>query len=373
MPPALYEIGTAIVVAVALLPQLADSLRRVRAARHCAGCPAAGWAGCAGSSYPVMEDALERSMSLAAGMDARGYGRAGDLTVAQRRTTGALMLAGLVGICIGTYALLDQTAPRLAGAPRAGRRRGPRRGRLLVGRAPGAAEPLPAGPLALRGDRGVAERDRRRGRMLGGSRGDPVLHPPLDTCPTVHRSHCVVLLGRLAAVVAPPPVLAQPGRVPGRWPMLELRDITFSYPTPAARSWTGSTSPSRRVSWCSSPAAPASASPPCSACSTGWCLAFTGGRSSGDVLLDGASILDQPPRERAHVVGYVGQDPTAGFVTDTVEEELAYGMEQLGLAARRCGGGSRRRSTCSGSPTCAAVTCARSRAGSSSAWRSARC
>ncbi len=30
-------------------------------------------------------------------------------------------------------------------------------------------------------------------------------------------------------------------------------------------------------------------------------------------------------------MGYVGQDPTAGFVTDTVEEELAYGMEQLGL------------------------------------------
>ena len=59
--------------------------------------------------------------------------------------------------------------------------------------------------------------------------------------------------------------------------------------------------------------------------------AFTGGRLSGDVLLDGRSVLHLPPRDRAHVVGYVGQDPTAGFVTDTVEEELAYGMEQLGL------------------------------------------
>ncbi len=60
---------------------------------------------------------------------------------------------------------------------------------------------------------------------------------------------------------------------------------------------------------------------------------FTGGRLSGDVLLDGTSIRHLPPRDRAHVVGYVGQDPTAGFVTDTVEEELAYGMEQLGLGA----------------------------------------
>jgi energy-coupling factor transporter ATP-binding protein EcfA2 len=61
--------------------------------------------------------------------------------------------------------------------------------------------------------------------------------------------------------------------------------------------------------------------------------AFTGGRLSGDVLLDGSSIVHLAPRDRAHVVGYVGQDPTAGFVTDTVEEELAYGMEQLGLDA----------------------------------------
>jgi energy-coupling factor transport system ATP-binding protein len=29
----------------------------------------------------------------------------------------------------------------------------------------------------------------------------------------------------------------------------------------------------------------------------------------------------------------VGQDPLAGFVTDTVEDELAYAMEQLGLPA----------------------------------------
>lgn len=60
---------------------------------------------------------------------------------------------------------------------------------------------------------------------------------------------------------------------------------------------------------------------------------FTGGTLVGDVLVDGASVLHLPPRERAHLVGYVGQDPVAGFVTDTVEEELAYGMEQLGLPA----------------------------------------
>jgi energy-coupling factor transport system ATP-binding protein len=66
---------------------------------------------------------------------------------------------------------------------------------------------------------------------------------------------------------------------------------------------------------------------------TGLVPRFSGGTLSGDVLVDGRSVVRQPPRERAHVVGYVGQDPAAGFVTDSVEEELAYGMEQLGLPA----------------------------------------
>jgi energy-coupling factor transporter ATP-binding protein EcfA2 len=58
---------------------------------------------------------------------------------------------------------------------------------------------------------------------------------------------------------------------------------------------------------------------------------FTGGTLAGAVRVDGRSTADHPPRELAEVVGVVGQDPLAGFVTDTVEEELAYGMEQLAV------------------------------------------
>ncbi|MEO6605503.1 MAG: ATP-binding cassette domain-containing protein [Aeromicrobium sp.] len=61
---------------------------------------------------------------------------------------------------------------------------------------------------------------------------------------------------------------------------------------------------------------------------------FSGGTLNGDVLLDGESIRGRAPRELAHLVGYVGQDPLAGFVSDVVEDELAYGMEQLGLEAQ---------------------------------------
>jgi energy-coupling factor transport system ATP-binding protein len=55
---------------------------------------------------------------------------------------------------------------------------------------------------------------------------------------------------------------------------------------------------------------------------------FTGGRLAGRVTVDGLDTAHHPPRNLASVVGVVGQDPLAGFVTDTVEEELAYGMEQ---------------------------------------------
>lgn len=56
---------------------------------------------------------------------------------------------------------------------------------------------------------------------------------------------------------------------------------------------------------------------------------FTGGTLYGTVTVDGRTTAGHPPRELADVVGVVGQDPLDGFVTDTVEEELAYAMEQL--------------------------------------------
>jgi energy-coupling factor transporter ATP-binding protein EcfA2 len=59
---------------------------------------------------------------------------------------------------------------------------------------------------------------------------------------------------------------------------------------------------------------------------------FTGGLLTGRVLVDGKDTAVHPPRELADLVGVVPQDPMSGFVCDTVEEELAYGMECLGLA-----------------------------------------
>lgn len=59
---------------------------------------------------------------------------------------------------------------------------------------------------------------------------------------------------------------------------------------------------------------------------------FTGGVLRGRVTVDGRDTRTHKPRELADLVGTVGQDPLAHFVTDTVEDELAYGMESLGVA-----------------------------------------
>jgi len=59
---------------------------------------------------------------------------------------------------------------------------------------------------------------------------------------------------------------------------------------------------------------------------------FSGGVLAGSVVINGKSTADLPPRDLADVVGVVGQDPAAGFVTDYVEDELAYAMENLGVA-----------------------------------------
>jgi energy-coupling factor transporter ATP-binding protein EcfA2 len=58
---------------------------------------------------------------------------------------------------------------------------------------------------------------------------------------------------------------------------------------------------------------------------------FTGGSFTGGVEVAGRNTRDHPPRRLADVVAFVPQAPSASFVLDRVEDELAYGMENLGV------------------------------------------
>jgi energy-coupling factor transporter ATP-binding protein EcfA2 len=62
---------------------------------------------------------------------------------------------------------------------------------------------------------------------------------------------------------------------------------------------------------------------------------FTGGSFAGHVTVEGRDTRDCPPRRLADVVAFVPQDAAASFVLDLVEDELAYGMENLGVEPAR--------------------------------------
>ena len=117
LPGALYELGIILVVAISIAPQLVESIQRVRNARRLRAGSEKGLRALGGILMPVLEDALDRSLLLAAAMDSRGYGRQGTDTPRTRRLTGGLLVAGLLGLCAGAYGLLDGTAPSLLGLP----------------------------------------------------------------------------------------------------------------------------------------------------------------------------------------------------------------------------------------------------------------
>ncbi|MEU6633855.1 energy-coupling factor transporter transmembrane component T [Streptomyces parvus] len=117
LPGALYELGVAVTVSISVAPQLVQSVQRVARARRLRAGRNKGLKALRGIVVPVLEDALERSLRLAAAMDSRGYGRAGSATRRSRRSTGALMLLGMCGLCAGAYGLLDASAPKLLGLP----------------------------------------------------------------------------------------------------------------------------------------------------------------------------------------------------------------------------------------------------------------
>ncbi|GGQ16037.1 CbiQ family ECF transporter T component [Streptomyces roseolilacinus] len=106
LPGALYEAGVAVVVAMTFAPNLVADVARLRTARRLRGRPTGGVRAVLGIGLPVLEGALERSVAVAASMDARGYGRTAAVPPAVRHTTTALTLGGLLGVCAGTYGLL---------------------------------------------------------------------------------------------------------------------------------------------------------------------------------------------------------------------------------------------------------------------------
>lgn len=188
LPAALYEVGVAVVVGLSFAPSLVTSVQRIRAARRLRGRPDRGLRSILSVAMPVVEDALDRSLSLAAAMDSRGYGRRADVPARVRRATAALSLAGLFGVSVGIYGLLDAASPAALGVPV-----------LALG--------LAAAALGLR----LAGRRTARTRY----RPDRWAVPEVATAASGAVAATCVLLGGVLA-----PSALQPSVVPLTWPSL---------------------------------------------------------------------------------------------------------------------------------------------------------
>lgn len=112
LPASLHLLGTVAIVAVTLSPQIIESWQRVQRAQGLRGLRLRGARAIVATSVPVLEDALDRSLALAASMESRGYAQ-GD---AERSAmVSASMFVALLAGAIGVYALLDGTMPAWIG------------------------------------------------------------------------------------------------------------------------------------------------------------------------------------------------------------------------------------------------------------------
>ncbi|WP_225852373.1 CbiQ family ECF transporter T component [Micromonospora sp. AMSO12t] len=238
VPGALYAVGTAVVVALSVAPQLVESVLRVRRARRLRGASGRGVRALRGIALPVLADALDRSLALAAAMDSRGYGRTPAVPAGQRAVTGALVLGGLVGVCAGTYGLLDATGPAYLGLPM-----------LLVGLSTAVAGMLLAG---RRVRRSRYRPDHWRGAellvagcgvgaaaltVLAGSVDPELLYPPVSPLTWPELTPLTLLAVVVAAApawLAPPPAPARTSAARTAGPATALRGPVDAAPADGA-------------------------------------------------------------------------------------------------------------------------------------------
>ena len=337
VPATLYDVGTAVVVALTYAPQMVQDAGRVRAARRLRGHSTRGLRSIARLAVPVMAGALDRSLDLAASMESRGYGRAVHRTDASRRGASAMTLAGLLGILVGLYGLLDASTPPLLGLPWSWPARC------------WPAWPCSRAPGARPGRATAATRGRCRSgwcrsaaccRRCAGDRDQqawegitPVQVPAGDPRPAAARRprHRVRRTRRRRAPV--PPQRAAPAGRRGKDLMIEFHDVSirFEGDDRDRLSHVDFTVPEGELVLVVGPTG--SGKSTLLRCINGLVPHFSGGRLSGSVVVAGRDTRTHRPRDLADLVGVVVQDPVASFVTDTVEEEIAYGMEAMGVEA----------------------------------------
>jgi energy-coupling factor transport system ATP-binding protein len=116
-------------------------------------------------------------------------------------------------------------------------------------------------------------------------------------------------------------------------PIATFSGLTYRYPerdTPALRDLTWVVAPGEFVT-VTGPSG--SGKSTLLRCLNGLTPHFSGGTFDGMVTVAGHDTRHYSPRVLARLTGFVFQDPEAQFVAGRVDDELAFGMEQLGVPA----------------------------------------
>ena len=365
-PRAFYEVGLVVVVGLAFVPSTLAAIHDVREAdRARTGGRVVRRGRLLRQVVPVLELGLERAVTLAESMDARGFARAG--ASPRDRVAGWCGVASLLALGGAFVALIGEAGTRRRGA-RPRRARSASAAAILL--ASSGTQRARYRPRRMRradwldGRRGAAGAG-RDGDVLAGRRQQPgVVRQPAGAGRRCTCCPALALLPLLAARLR-----ARPG---ASMSAISYRDVSFAYPDARARrAARASTSRSRPASCCSWSARRARGRARCCAPSNGLVPHTSGGRFGGDVVVFGRSTRIAPSararrRRRLRRAGpgvAVRRRPRGARPRVRAREPRL-------LARRRCAGASRRCSTRSASRTCATATRRPSRAASGNAARS---
>ncbi|CAN5723197.1 ATP-binding cassette domain-containing protein [soil metagenome] len=112
---------------------------------------------------------------------------------------------------------------------------------------------------------------------------------------------------------------------------VEMKNVTYRYPDAVDNALNGENWSIERGSFALVVGPSGSGKSSLLRCLNGLAPHFSGGAFGGSVLVDGRDTRSVGPRDLSQSVGFVFQDPESQLVTDRVDDEIAFGLEQHGI------------------------------------------